>query len=203
MTKAFRSSNCPPASADMAPSRRSKIRNNRPAWASAVHHSPCNRRRTGRRRSASSPMPDDRISDRSALIPAAAIGLRDFERGCSVPQPGRIDAAFARRPVTCLTQAEKSGLVVLRNPLLRHRLVQQQHRTSHHQRTADEHHGRPAAARPSITALRAALRYQRHLVFIRGREHAGKTAARRHRCGFERDQSGVGVPAASRVHAFA
>src|ERR1700738_115999 len=52
--------------------------------------------------------------------------------------------------------------------------IQKQHRTGDNQRAAEEHEGRPAASRPMIAALRAALRDQRRLIFVRCPEHAGK-----------------------------
>ena len=108
-TTEARSSNPLFGSADMAQSHKSKIRNSRPAWASAAHHNFCNHRRTGRRRSASSRSPGDRSADRSASIRAAAIRLQDFEQFRSDPWPRKIAVRFDRTPFTCSVPQNEKG----------------------------------------------------------------------------------------------
>src|SRR5437868_15510292 len=80
------------------------------------------------------------------------------------------------------------------------KLAEQQHRAGDHQRTADEHDGRPAHSRLIITPLRTTLRDERQLEFFRGREHAAKTAASRVFCRFERHQGSLRVWSARRIH---
>ncbi len=51
----------------------------------------------------------------------------------------------------------KKRLAAPRRPVFHGHSVQQQHRAGHHQRAADEHDRRPAAAGPIVAALGAAL----------------------------------------------
>jgi hypothetical protein len=174
----------------MARSRKSKTHNNRPVWASAASRNSCNHRRIGRRRSAWSLLPDARNADKSASIPAASgiflhdLGkdnaAADFRKGDA--RPWKIAAAIGHTPVTCPAPnraAKENGRLVAPGMLdSRGDSVQQQDRTCHRQRTADAHDGGPVASSLSVAALRAPLRNQRHLIFVRCRKHAGKTSSR-------------------------
>jgi hypothetical protein len=125
------------------------------------------------------------------------------------PWSKKIAVVFDSTPVTCpalkrvaeLNIAKEKGAARRpRYPPRHGHSIHQQHHADDHQRTANKHHRWPAASSPTIAPLGAPLRDQRHFVFVRGGEYAGKPAARRCRCRFERHQSGVGVRTGRRFH---
>src|ERR1700691_4835100 len=91
---------------------------------------------------------------------------------------------------SAVSPAEPGGIPVM--------LVQQQSRAGDHQRAACEHDDWPAVAPPMIAAVRPPFRYQRRLIFVRRRKHAGKAAPRGCGGSFERDQSSAVTVA--RIH---
>src|ERR1700722_4993596 len=78
--------------------------------------------------------------------------------------------------------------------------AEKQNRTDHHHGAADEHDRRPSVLSGVVAAAGATLGNQRCLIFVCGREHAGKATARGYSGCFERTQNGFRMAAADRLH---